>query len=58
MADKKKLVGAYLPIPLIARLKEYISRLYLEKGIEKSQSEIIEAAIQQYLDLETIEKHK
>jgi metal-responsive CopG/Arc/MetJ family transcriptional regulator len=49
MSDKKKLVGVYLPVSLIAKLKAFISRLYLEKGIEKNQSEIIEEAIKEYL---------
>lgn len=50
MSDKKKLVGVYLPISLIARLKAFISKLYLEKGTEKNQSEIAEEAIEEYLD--------
>ena len=50
MSDKKKLVGVYLPVSLIARLKAFISKLYLEKGIEKNQSEIAEEAIGEYLD--------
>lgn len=52
MANKKKLMGVYLPISLITRLKMFISRLYLKKGISKSHSEVIEEAVTQYLDRE------
>ncbi len=50
MADKKKLIGIYLPISLIKRLKSFISKLYIGKGVEKNQSEIAEEAITEYLD--------
>jgi hypothetical protein len=46
--DKKKLIGIYLPISLISRIKEFASWLYLEKGIEKSQSEIAQEALEEY----------
>lgn len=49
MSDKKKLVGVYLPVSLIARLKVFISKLYI-KGKEKNQSQIAEEAIREYLD--------
>jgi len=55
MTDKKKLVGVYLPLSLITRLKKFISRLYLERSIVKSQSEIIEEAVEEYLDKKTPE---
>jgi hypothetical protein len=29
MSDKKKLVGVYLPVSLIARLKVFISKLFI-----------------------------
>lgn len=49
MSGKKKLVGVYLPVSLVEKLKIFISKLYLEKGVEKSQSEIVEEAIEEYL---------
>ena len=50
MSDKKKHVWNYKHINLITRLKAFISKLYLEKGKEKNQSEIAEEAIGEYLD--------
>lgn len=46
----KKLVGVYLPVELIARLKKYIMRRYLNEEEEKNQSEVIEEALTKYLD--------
>ncbi len=48
--SEKKQMGIYLPISLIKRLKSFISNLYIKKGIEKSQSEVVEGAIEKYLD--------
>lgn len=50
MADKKKLVGVYLPQSLITRLKTFIFEKYIKKGQDKSQSEVIENAVEEYLD--------
>lgn len=50
MSDKKKLVGVYLPTSLIERLKMFISSLYLKKRTKKTQSDIAEEAIKEYLD--------
>jgi metal-responsive CopG/Arc/MetJ family transcriptional regulator len=53
MLDKKKLIGVYLPIALIARLKKFIYELFSKTGVDKSQSEIIEEALGEYLDKKT-----
>ncbi len=50
--NKKKLVGVYLPVSLIIRLKTFIFKRYTKAGIDKSQSEVIEEAVTQYLDKE------
>lgn len=50
MSDKKKLVGVYLPLSLIDRLKKYIFKTYIKDGTEKSQSEIVEEALEKHLD--------
>jgi hypothetical protein len=50
MAEKKKLVGAYLPISLISRLKIFVFEHYTKHGIPKNQSEVIEEAVTEFLD--------
>ena len=50
MPDKKKLVGVYLPLSLIIRLKKHIASLFLKDDMKKSQSEIIEEALKEHLD--------
>jgi hypothetical protein len=48
--DGKKLIGIYLPIKLIMRLKVFIFEQFTKKSISKSQSDIIEDALTDYLD--------
>jgi metal-responsive CopG/Arc/MetJ family transcriptional regulator len=52
MTEKKKLIGVYLPLSLITRIKTFAKQLYIKKHIEKSHSEIVEEAVEQYLDRE------
>lgn len=46
----KKLIGIYLPKELITRLKKFIMQHYLKTGEEKSQSEVVEEALKEFLD--------
>ena len=48
--NDKKLVGIYLPGELITRLKVYIFENFTKKSIPKSQSEVVEDALMEYLD--------
>lgn len=47
---KKKLIGIYLPVYLINKLKKFVVEIYLKENIGKSQSEIIEESLKKYLD--------
>jgi len=40
MAEKKKLIGVYLPLSLINRLKTFIMKLFLKTGEQKTQSDV------------------
>lgn len=48
--EKKKLIGVYLPLSLVNRLKTFIMKLFLETGEQKTQSDIVEEAVKEYLD--------
>jgi metal-responsive CopG/Arc/MetJ family transcriptional regulator len=50
MAEKKKLIGVYLPLSLINRLKAFIMKLFLKTGEQKTQSDVVEEAVKEYLD--------
>ena len=50
MAEKKKLIGVYLPLSLVNRLKTFIMKLFLKTGEQKTQSDIVEEAVKEYLD--------
>lgn len=50
MTEKKKLIGVYLPLSLINRLKTFIVKLSLKTGEQKTQSDIVEEAVKEYLD--------
>jgi len=50
MAEKKKLIGVYLPLSLINRLKTFIMKLFLKTGEQKTQSDVVEEAVKEYLD--------
>jgi metal-responsive CopG/Arc/MetJ family transcriptional regulator len=47
---KKKLIGVYLPISLISRLKTFIMKLFIKTGEQKTQSDVVEEAVKEYLD--------
>lgn len=49
----KKLIGIYLPVELIERLKKYVKLLFLNTGKEVNQSEVVEKALTEYLDKKT-----
>lgn len=46
----KKLIGVYLPLSLITRLKIFIFDKYTRHGTDKTQSEVVEEAVTEYLD--------
>jgi metal-responsive CopG/Arc/MetJ family transcriptional regulator len=50
MAEKKRLIGVYLPLSLINRLKTFIMKLFLKTGEQKTQSDVVEEAVKEYLD--------
>ena len=50
MTEKKKLIGVYLPLSLVNRLKTFIMKLFLKTGEQKTQSDVIEEAVKEYLD--------
>ena len=50
MTEKKKLIGVYLPLSLINRLKTFIVKFFLKTGEQKTQSDIVEEAVKEYLD--------
>ena len=50
MTEKKKLIGVYLPLSLINRLKTFTVKLFLKTGEQKTQSDIVEEAVKEYLD--------
>lgn len=50
MVEKKKLIGVYLPLSLINRLKTFIMNLFLKTGEQKTQSDVVEEAVKEYLD--------
>jgi len=50
MTEKKKLIGVYLPLSLTNRLKTFIVKLFLKTGEQKTQSDIVEEAVKEYLD--------
>lgn len=47
---KKKLLGIYLPEKLINRLKKYIHVLFIKRGEEANQSQVVEEALTEYLN--------
>ena len=46
----KKLIGVYLPLSLITRLKIFIFDKYTRHGTDKTQSEVVDEAVTEYLD--------
>ena len=54
MTEKKKLIGVYLPLSLVNRLKTFIIKLSLKTGEQKTQSDIVEEAVKEYLDKEEL----
>ena len=54
MTEKKKLIGVYLPLSLVNRLKTFIIKLSLKTGEQKTQSSIVEEAVKEYLDKEEL----
>jgi len=50
LGNKKKLIGVYLPLSLIKELKQFILKVFEETGLRKSQSEVIEEALEKYLN--------
>ena len=54
MTEKKKLIGVYLPLSLVNRLKTFIMKLFLKTGEQKNTSNIVEEAVKEYLDKEEL----